>query len=538
MITIGLFINEIQALRNWELRLIDGILKNPSLELCLLIKNGEANNTQKEDLKAGNHYITNRLLHLQIALEARLFKSKQSVDRTKLIDTLNDMECLNLRPTSSDVFAEADIELIKKHELDLILYHGEGRPKGKFLDTAKHGIWKLQHGLSSSNPERIGFWETLEKKPVVEVQLHQISPDADKDLILDKGFYNRHWAFYETQNIVLEGAVDMVLKNIRLLQNDTLVLKKKPPFEIVKAKNLNLGSLLRYMSGFYVGLASKIWEKVLYILLGRRYRCWTIFIGEGTFSTAVLPDLKPIQLPKGEFWADPFLFQYQKEQYVFFENYPYKERKGKISCGRIVGEEVVEVIDILDTDYHLSYPYVFAEEDTIFMMPESSGNKRLEIYKCIDFPAKWELFSTAFEGEEILDTTYFRDERGERWLFLNKKGLHENSSALYIYKIDSLEMNAIESHAMNPVIIDSRIARGGGAIFKYENQFVRPSQNNSNAIYGYGFNLSKIKKLDLDNYEEEKIAAIEPGFFKGISATHHLHQIDGHFVIDGAYHWI
>ena len=48
----------------------------------------------------------------------------------------------------------------------------------------------------------------------------------------------------------------------------------------------------------------------------------------------------------------------------------------------------MEVSDVLVMDYHLSFPYVFKEDENIFLMPETSQNNRLEIYKCVDFPAK------------------------------------------------------------------------------------------------------------------------------------------------------
>ena len=50
-------------------------------------------------------------------------------------------------------------------------------------------------------------------------------------------------------------------------------------------------------------------------------------------------------------------------------------------------------------------------------------------------------------------------------------------------------MKIIEPHKDNPVIIDSRIARNAGPIFKYKSHYYRPSQANINGIYGNGLNL-------------------------------------------------
>ena len=115
----------------------------------------------------------------------------------------------------------------------------------------------------------------------------------------------------------------------------------------------------------------------------------------------------------------------------------------------------------------------------------------------------WELYSTAFIGEEVIDTTYFHDRNGDKWLFLNKGWSYE--SELHIYKIDSLKLENIIAHKSNPVVIDCRKGRNGGAIFEYENEYYRPSQINTHGIYGKGLRISKIKKLTIDEFEDESI---------------------------------
>jgi len=161
----------------------------------------------------------------------------------------------------------------------------------------------------------------------------------------------------------------------------------------------------------------------------------------------------------------------------------------------------------------------------------------LEIYKCIEFPNKWELYSTAFDGEKVIDAFFYNDECKQKWLFVNKKENTQcpSDSELYIYKVDSLKLNKIESHKQNPVIINSMVARNGGAIFEYENEYYRPSQANINGIYGASLNINKIKKFSIEEYIEEIIVTAEPNFYKGLISMHHLHQTKNLFVIDAAF---
>jgi len=263
-----------------------------------------------------------------------------------------------------------------------------------------------------------------------------------------------------------------------------------------------------------------------------------LFIGKGNFLETDLSRLNPVEMPKKVFWADPFFYRYENQLYVFFENYSYETKRGKISAGKIIesGEhkyEIANVIDVLDFSYHLSYPNIFNEDGQIFLIPETYQNKRLEIYRSIHFPDKWELYATAFEGEEIVDTTYFHDENDNIWLFLNK-GIARDAE-LYIYKIDSLKLQNIIAHNQNPVYIDCRKGRSAGPIFKSENNYYRSNQINTYGIYGRGLQISKINKLTLDEFEDTPMSPIEPGFLKGLIGIHHLHQYGNIFVFDGCY---
>jgi hypothetical protein len=98
-----------------------------------------------------------------------------------------------------------------------------------------------------------------------------------------------------------------------------------------------------------------------------------------------------------------------------------------------------------------------------------------------------------------------------------------------------LKLDNITAHQQNPVLIDCRKARSGGAIFKYENEYYRPSQINTHGVYGKGLHISKIKKLTLEEFEDEAVISIEPNFRKGLVGVHHLHQFGDHFVFDACF---
>lgn len=62
---------------------------------------------------------------------------------------------------------------------------------------------------------------------------------------------------------------------------------------------------------------------------------------------------------------------------------------------------------IIEEAFHMSYPYVFAIEDKVFMLPETSASETLNFYEAIDFPREWKKVSTIPLKEKYVDTDVF-----------------------------------------------------------------------------------------------------------------------------------
>lgn len=542
---IGVLIRNFNDLRNWELRIIEGIIRDDSLELSLLIKDGRKDkpNTfikRLNRLFKSKNIIGGLMFTLQKKIESFLFTENPTVNREKLILELNKVNSIDLFPIRKgflDVFDLNDANKIKKYNLDILFRFEFGIIKGEILNSAKQGIWSFHHADNSVNRGGpAGFWEVVLKQPSIGVTLQKLTPELDGGFVIDKSFFNPHWSYVKTNQIILEGSVNIFFKNIKKLQNGKINYKKSPVYYNPLYKKPDFGFTLKYLISFYSTLISKFVQILDSKILGARYSCWTLFIGKGDFLDSTLFRIKGLNPSKNEFWADPFIFMFQEKHYIFFENYDYKTQKGKISCGRIDKDKLVDIVDVLERNYHLSYPFIFEENQEIFLMPETSSNKRLEIYKCIEFPSKWELYTTAFEGEKVIDATFYSDENKNKWLFINKAdGNGPHDSELHIYKVNSPSLKDLEPHKNNPVIINSKVARNAGAIFKYNDEIYRPSQANIEGVYGRALNINRIKILTLNDYVEETITTTFPNFQKGLTRMHHLHQSNNIFVFDAAF---
>ena len=83
--------------------------------------------------------------------------------------------------------------------------------------------------------------------------------------------------------------------------------------------------------------------------------------------------------PADRSYADPFLVSEADKLYLFVENFPIKPPvKGVLEVLEIGSDGAMsEPRVVLEREYHLSYPFVFRDGDSWWMMPESSANNSL-----------------------------------------------------------------------------------------------------------------------------------------------------------------
>lgn len=166
------------------------------------------------------------------------------------------------------------------------------------------------------------------------------------------------------------------------------------------------------------------------------------------------------------------------------------------------------------------------------MIPETAANNQIELYKCVDFPLKWELEKVLMKDVKAVDTTILLHD-DTYWLFCN---IRENegsstSNELFLFYSDTLLTDNWTSHPKNPIVSDVEIARPAGKIFKYNDHLIRPSQNCAKH-YGHGMQLQLIQELSKENYMEVNLQSIYPNWSKDLVSTHTLNHEGNLTVID------
>lgn len=214
--------------------------------------------------------------------------------------------------------------------------------------------------------------------------------------------------------------------------------------------------------------------------------------------------LTPLFPPRDRFWADPFLWCRDGRQALFFETYPFATRRGAIAAleldpdGKPIGEET----PVLACAHHLSYPFLFEHDGQLYMMPESSEARRLDVWRCVEFPFCWAPAATLMEGVRLVDATLIRE--GDRWwLFCAMRhGRAKLNQTLCAFHADSPLASSWTPHARNPLLRDFSRARPGGRILRDAGgRLLRPAQN-CVPHYGAGIVMNEIRVLDPERFEE------------------------------------
>jgi hypothetical protein len=258
-------------------------------------------------------------------------------------------------------------------------------------------------------------------------------------------------------------------------------------------------------------------EKVSRVAL-RRAEHWSVAVRRGTGPFIAIAD------DARRYYADPFLFDWRGRNFLLVEEFSYAEKKGVISAAEIIGDRLVRApAPVLERPYHLSYPFVLADGDNIYMLPETTANKTLELYRAIEFPSKWQLDRVLIEGLCLADATPLFH-RGRWWLFA---AAAEHGSTdrdeLVIFYSDKLT-GPWRPHRKNPVKSDCRSARPAGRILRQGARLLRPAQDCEDG-YGAGLTWLEITELTPDDFHEEEIVRWSGTNELGVAGIHSFDQI-------------
>ena len=259
------------------------------------------------------------------------------------------------------------------------------------------------------------------------------------------------------------------------------------------------------------------------------------FIATSVDEADMLPNLQrmtPIQAPRDRFWADPFPVVDGGRACIFVEEWPYALGRGILAALEIERSgQWRRLGTVLEQPWHLSHPFLFRWQGEMWMMPESSAAATLEIYRCVEYPLRWQRECVVMQDVPIVDAT-LHEGKHHWWLFANIGGdrvsTHEE---LHLFFADS-PLGPWTAHPSNPIVADPRSARPAGRLFEHEGQWFRPAQD-CGVRYGQSLAIQQILELSTERYIEQPLIQMQPDALAGANRMHTLNRDGWLTVVDG-----
>ena len=233
----------------------------------------------------------------------------------------------------------------------------------------------------------------------------------------------------------------------------------------------------------------------------------------------------------GDWWADPFALEKNGRYYIFFEELPHGAGKAHIAMTEVRPDGAWSApVRVLERDYHLSYPFLLEHEGALYMIPETSRNRTVELYRCVEFPLRWKLERTLLEGVRLVDATLHRD-AARWWMFANSSSTGRVfNDELHLFHAESL-LGEWRAHPRNPVKSDVRCARPAGKLYWRNGALHRPAQI-CVPRYGAGLSLNRVLQLTPQAYAERQVERVLPDAAAGFLGLHTLNRAGALTVVD------
>jgi hypothetical protein len=531
---------------HWAFEMLNQVKCGNYAEIVLIVKNGSSAEAVNQNIF---HKAQNILKSIFISIFNKLDPSfgRLEVDAFKLQDIyqlLPRVPSITVKPIqkiSSDYFDKDDIAQIQSVNVDVLIRLGFGILRGDVLTCTKYGVWSYHNADNSINRGTpAGFWEVMENWPETDLTLQILTENVCGGKILFRSYFLTGGPeFFENINRCYMRILSFIprkLKELHELGEKKFLSRinqdnQHPAFYSRKfyTPPRTIESILLYFYHF----SRLFWKRLEYKFY---FEQWLLLyrIDRSNELTASFWKFKKIIPPKDREWADPFVIFKNDTYFIFIEECMYKTGKGHISCLTMDKEGNYSMPEkIIEKPYHVSYPFVFIHDNEYYMIPETSSNRTIDLYKCVEFPNKWEFKETLINNICAFDATLLNKD-GKWWLFatiVENKGA-PSTDELFLFFSSKLFSGNWTPHPLNPIVSDVRSARPAGNIFSYNQNIYRPSQNSSKK-YGYGMKMNQIVTLTEYEYKEVCVDEVEPLWDKNIFCCHTFNYANGLTVIDG-----
>ena len=460
------------------------------------------------------------------------FASDYDANKLVSVEHLLDESNTIIINTNSFALNEQGLEELQLKQFDMIYtVDFDGHKIKNFPEGATHGLWYIKFGHGKySNLTPPAFSEVIDNSPVIGSYL--LCRKNEMDTIIYEGStttipYSVKNTFnsiaWKSSSYFPNRIYGLLQAGENFLSDFTHSMPKQNSKNVFpgnfKMLFLFIRNLIRYIT---------------YKIKNLERDQFTLLLTYENFNLKKSIKFQPIQLPKDRFYADPFVIEKGGINYIFMEEFVSSKNKAHISVIEVASNKKISCPKlVLDKPYHLSYPFVFSYNNEFYMIPETSANNSVELYKAKQFPGKWDFVMYLIQDRNLIDVT-LHFENGLWWMFANSYShpFASTNDQLFLFYSKNLFSTDWKSHPHNPVVTHIDNCRPAGRLFKQNGKLYRPAQNNASRQYGYGLKINEIIVLNENQFEEKEVYEFDISKLD-LKACHHFDFTNSLTVIDG-----
>ena len=246
-----------------------------------------------------------------------------------------------------------------------------------------------------------------------------------------------------------------------------------------------------------------------------------------------------ISAPVLSYYADPFVRVVDGKPWLLLEEFSYRHNRAWLVAlpltAKLRPAGPPQRLALAGDD-HASFPCVFAHGGNLWLLPETSAARRVDLYRCVEFPHRWRRERTLLSDIDAADTAPLWHD-GRCWLITSARGTPRDGGhrSLAIFHADDLLSDRWKAHPVNAtgLYADSPFSAGrnGGAILPVAGGIgLRPVQC-SRRYYGETLGWRNLERLTPADFSERPVAG--PAAV-GSATEHPWHHFSMH---DGVMAW-
>jgi hypothetical protein len=212
--------------------------------------------------------------------------------------------------------------------------------------------------------------------------------------------------------------------------------------------------------------------------------------------------------PADGFLADPFgLMRPDGTLVIMAEALSWRDGRGRIVAFESEPNgTLTPPVEVIAFTTHASYPQLLEHQGSIYCIPETQIQRRVQLFRAEPFPHCWVPDAVLLEDFAGADATVcFHQDRW--WLFVGNHD-DQDETKLFVFHAPDLRGPWL-AHARNPVKCDLRSARPAGPLFSMEGALYRPAQDCS-VTYGGAVVINRIERLTPREFLEQPVRRLAP----------------------------